>query len=383
MSTCSTDAARSTDAGRLGERMRRGRRSVDAPEPPQDPPRPTSRPAWCGQPYAQKRGRRIPAAERGWEGLGMSAAVPLIAPPSLRPRVARPAGATPDVVLLANANASGLARRPGSLELARTAMRTRGARVELQRTASLEELAAAWRELSDRRVVLVGGDGTLHAAANLPGPQPELALLPAGRANNVARSLGIPLDLAAAARLAVDGAPRALDLIAAETADETYYAVEGVSVGLHARARALYDAPNSSDVSAGIRSALGGVRGFDGITVTVSSDGSCELLSIGQLFVANFPRYGPGLRVAPAAQPDDGVLDLVTLPWTRRSALLPMLARLRRGTHVGRPGTRTWTARRVRIATGGASPIIADTKVLGTGPVTLRVVPSALAVVAP
>ena len=315
----------------------------------------------------------------------MSAAVPLIATPAaaLRPRVARPAGSTPDVVLLANANASGLARQPQTLELAQSAMRDRGARVALRRTASLDELAAAWHELSERRVVLVGGDGTLHAAANLPGPQPELALLPAGRANNVARSLGIPTDLAAAARLAVEGKPRSLDLIAAETADETYYAVEGVSVGVHARARALYDAPNSADLSAGIRSAIAGVRGFDGITVSVSSDGSCELLPIGQLFVANFPRYGPGLQVAPAAQPDDGILDVVTLDWTGRRSLLPMLARLRRGTHLGRPGTRSWTAQRIRIGTGGASPIIADTKVLGTGPVTLRVVSSALALVAP
>jgi diacylglycerol kinase family enzyme len=310
-------------------------------------------------------------------------AVPLSAGPALRRTIARPAAATRDVVLLANANASGLARQPHALELARSAMRERGARVEIQRTASLQELEATWPELAGRRVVLVGGDGTLHAAANLAGPQPELAILPAGRANNVARSLGVPLDLGAAARLAVDGKARSLDVIAAETAGATYYAVEGVSVGIHARARALYDAPNSADTWAGIRSAVAGVRGFDGMTISVSSDGSCELLSIGQLFVANFPRYGPGLQVAPAARPDDGVLDLVTLGWTGGASLLPMLARLRRGTHLRRPGTRSWTARKVRIATRGASPIIADTTVLGTGPVTLTVVPSALAVVAP
>ena len=310
-------------------------------------------------------------------------AVSLTAGPALRPRVARPASTTQDLVLLANANASGLARRPQTLDSARAVMRDRGARVEIQRTGSLDELASAWYELSGRRVVLVGGDGTLHAAANLTGPQPELALIPAGRANNVARSLGVPLDLGAAARLAVEGAPRPIDVIGAETAGETYYAVEGISVGIHARARARYDAPNSADLSAGIRSALAGVRGFDGITITVSSDGSCELLSLGQLFVANFPRYGPGLRVAPAARPDDGRLDLVTLPWTGRASLLPLLARLRRGTHLEREGARTWTAERVRIATGGASPIIADTTDLGTGPVTLRVVPSALRVVAP
>ena len=310
-------------------------------------------------------------------------ALPLTASTAPRPRVAPSRAGHRHPVLVANASASGLARSPEALELARTAMRGRGSRVETHLTASLDELAALWPNLAERRVVLLGGDGTLHAAANLPLPRPELAILPAGRANNVARSLGVPLDIGAAAELAVDGSARSLDLIAATTGDRTYLAVEGVSVGIHARARATYDAPNSADLSAGLRSALGALRGFDGLTVSVSSDGAAELLPIGQLFVANLPRYGPGLRVAPDARPDDGLLDVVALEWNGRAAVLPMLARLRRGTHLGRPGTRAWTARRVRIATGGHSPVIADTTDLGTGPVTLSAVPGALMVVAP
>ena len=60
-----------------------------------------------------------------------------------------------------------------------------------------------------------------------------------------------------------------------------------------------------------------------------------------------------------------------------------MLTRLRRGTHLGRPGVRHWRAEHVRIATGGRAPIIADTTNLGFGPVDLRVERGALAVVAP
>jgi diacylglycerol kinase family enzyme len=58
-----------------------------------------------------------------------------------------------------------------------------------------------------------------------------------------------------------------------------------------------------------------------------------------------------------------------------------MLLRLRRGTHLGRPGTETWRARSVRIATGEESPVIADTTNLGPGPVTLEVAPGALSLV--
>jgi diacylglycerol kinase (ATP) len=189
--------------------------------------------------------------------------------------------------------------------------------------------------------------------------------------------------LKAAAELAADGRPQRLDLIAAESDGLSYRALEGVSVGLHAVARASYRAPNSADLRAAVGSALRAARSFNGVTLSLSSDGVPEVLSVGQLFVANFSLYAFGLRVAPSARPDDGVLNLVALAWKGRAHIIPMVVRLRRGTHVNRPGTRTWTAERVRIATGGHSPVIADTTNLGTGPVTLEVAPAALALVAP
>jgi diacylglycerol kinase (ATP) len=283
-------------------------------------------------------------------------------------------------VLVANGSASGLDGSRGVLDAARRAL---GAGVDTYLTESVAELAATWPELEDRRVVLLGGDGTVHAAVNVASAPRELALLPAGRANNIARALGIPLDLAAAARLAIEGRPRSIDLISATNGDRTHFAVEGVSVGLHAVARASYDAPNSADVRAALRSALGAARRFGGVTLCVSSDGVPEMLNVGQLFVANLSLYGFGLRVAPAARPDDGVLDVVALPWKGRAQIVPTVARLRRGTHVHRDGTRTWTAHRVRIATGGRSPVIADTTNLGVGPVTLSVAPAALSLVTP
>src|SRR5918992_665041 len=113
---------------------------------------------------------------------------------------------SPHLLLVANANSSGLAARPELIDGALALLRLSGGRPELRKTRSLDELAAAVAD--ERRVVLMGGDGSLHAAANLPGPKPELALIPAGKANNVARSLGIPTDIEAAARLAVTGAAR-------------------------------------------------------------------------------------------------------------------------------------------------------------------------------
>jgi diacylglycerol kinase family enzyme len=283
---------------------------------------------------------------------------------------------SPHLLLVANANSSGLAARPELIDGALALLRRSGGRPELRKTSSLDELAAAVAD--ERRIVLMGGDGSLHAAANLPGPKPEFALIPAGKANNVARSLGIPTDIEAAARLAVTGAARSVDAIAAVSGERSYLAVEGVSVGFHAIARSGYSAANSADTLAGIKVGLGALANFGPLTMAVERDGALEVLRTAQLFAVNFPLYGPGLQVSPDADVSDGLLDLVTLEANGRAELLRLLAHVRRGTHLDQPGVRLVRARRIRIASGGRSPVIADTTNMGTGTVELTVVPGAL-----
>lgn len=181
----------------------------------------------------------------------------------------------------------------------------------------------------------------------------------------------------------MNGVARPLDLIEARTDDRRYLAVEGVSVGFLALARARYRSRNSADVSAALASGLAALARFRPFCVALESDDAAEVTAISQLFVANLPRYGFGLHVAPEADAADGFLDLVVIDAAGRLSVPAMLARLRRGSHVGRPDARVWRARRVRIATGGRSPVIADSTNLGSGPVDLQVLPGALKLVLP
>ena len=313
-----------------------------------------------------------------------TAAAPVLTPrpyappaPARAPRRLR--SLSPHLLLVANGNASGLTRHPELVQDSARLLRSAGARVEALVTSTLDELAFVLAG-AERRVVLLGGDGSLHAAANTPGHKPELALIPGGKANNVARSLRVPLDLDAAARLAVEGRAHPIDAIAAHTDGRRYLAVEGVSVGFHALARAQYRAKNSADTAAGIRAGLGAFTRFEPMTMAVGLDGSCELMRLSQLFVVNMPLFGPGLRVAPA-DPADGLLDVVAIEGGGRLSLLPLAARLRRGTHLGTDGVRSFRASTVRISTRGVSPVIADTTDLGSGTVELSVVPQALELV--
>lgn len=321
--------------------------------------------AGYGKPHPKTEARPIYTRSGGCKCRGMTTAQAL-APKAFAP--ARPAaaprrirGLSPHLLLVANGNASGLSRRPTLVDDSTRLLRAAGARVETRVTTTLDELHLALAS-AERRVVLLGGDGSLHAAANSPF-EVELALIPAGGANNIARSLGLPTDAVSAARLAVDGRARPVDAISVETPERHYTAVEGVSVGFHAFARTHYVAKNSTDVRAALRAGIGAVANFKPPTIAVSVEGDCRLITVAQLFVANMPLFGPSLRVAPA-DPRDGLLDVVTIEGGRR-ALLAAIPHLRRGTHVGRPGVRHERAGVIKISTGGRSPIVADTTDVG------------------
>jgi diacylglycerol kinase (ATP) len=283
------------------------------------------------------------------------------------------------LVLIANMRSSGVGRELVSSAVA--ALRSNGARVAVRETESMAELEEVVVGES-RRLVLLGGDGSVHALANLPGQRAEIALLPAGRANNIARSLGVPLDLRAAAKLASEGAGRDLDLISVKNDEREYLAVEGVSVGYLALSRVRYHGENSGDLSAALRAGLAALARFQPFPLAVEWDGNLEALRVSQFFVANLALYSFGLCVAPMADPTDHRLDLVAIESRTRPGLVRVLARLHAGKYNDTRGVRHWRAKRLRLSSG-ASPVVADSEDLGWCTVELEPAPGALRVVLP
>ncbi len=223
----------------------------------------------------------------------------------------------------------------------------------------------------------------MHALANVDLPVlPPVALLPAGRANNIARALGIPVDPVAAARLAVSGSARAVDALHVVTPRRTLFAVEGVSAGFHAAARHRYDGPNSADLAAGVRALAAELRAFRPGAVALRVDGASFAAGpAAQVFLSNLPYFGFGFRVDPVADPSDGRLEAIVLDARTRRGVVRMLAAARTGRHLERAGT-TW--RRGGSARLDAPlPLVADAEPLGVTTATVTVVPGRLRLVAP
>jgi diacylglycerol kinase (ATP) len=222
-------------------------------------------------------------------------------------------------------------------------------------------------------VVLVGGDGTLHAAANAPLARlPELALVPAGRANNIAHGLGIPTEKLEALAVAANAPARPLDALRVATPDRFIYALEAVSAGFQAEARADYRAENSADLRQGLRALGRAIWRYRPYSASVRVDGeSIRSTSAAQLFFSNLPFFGFGFKVAPGADPADGRMDAIVLEARGRARLLRLLAAARRGRHIGRRGVTRMPATRVKLSE--PLPLVADAVPLGNTTATVSV----------
>ncbi|MFG1291640.1 lipid kinase [Xanthobacter versatilis] len=231
-------------------------------------------------------------------------------------------------------------------------------------------------------VILGGGDGTLNAATSgLFDTQLPLGVLPLGTANDFARTLAIPSDLAAAADVILAGAPRPMDL--GEVNGHAFLNV--ASIGFSADlARALtHEAKRRFGVLGyGIVAArlLMQSRLF---TAFIEHDGTVEQVRTLQVSVGNGRHYGGGMTVEATATADDGRLDFYSLEvdhWWRLLALLPAL---RRGTQGAWDDVRAFRTTEVVVRTSRPRPVNTDGELVTFTPAHFRIRPGAIHVYTP
>lgn len=228
---------------------------------------------------------------------------------------------------------------------------------QLVLTASLDELRETLLTSGGRRVVLMGGDGSLHAALQLlwdSGATRDvgaLGLVPLGTGNDLARSLRLPLDPVAAARLAATGTPRGLELLVDSHERITVNTVHaGIGASATAKAQRLKSRLGVAAYPVGAAWAgFGAGRGFrlrvevDGHVVAAGDD---PVLMVG---IGIGGTIGGGTPLVPGADPHDGVADVVVSASTGPFARLGFAAGLRQGVHVERQDVTTAKGKVVEV----------------------------------
>lgn len=254
-------------------------------------------------------------------------------------------------------------------------------------TRDAEHLAAeARRAASDgvERLIVVGGDGTVHRVLDaLSDSATALGIVPAGTGNDLASVLGFPLDPEGALERCLGAGIRRIDL--GEVEGRPFAGTGGVGFDGEVARRVRDGRIRHLGPAAYALAAVAALGRFRPPRIVVEHDGGTVDQRALFAVVANSPRFGGGMRIAPEASLDDGRLDLVFVRAMGTLALLRAFPRVYAGRHLDDPRvTFARTSRatfRVDVPVtvwGDGEPIVE----VESGAIAFRVRPRALAVIA-
>ncbi len=260
--------------------------------------------------------------------------------------------------------------------------------VEVVPTRTVEDLVAQVQAgvlRGDRRILVAGGDGTVHQAIqHLAGTSTALGIVSCGSGNDLARSLGLPLEGVPAMERALSGTPRRIDL--GRIGDRRFVGAAGIGLNSEvarcANTRVRWVRGRWIYPYAVIRALLG----FHAAPTTLESIDGNERYEGAPMLVllANTPYLGGGMLAAPDAEVDDGRLDAIVLErMSRLGLLLIALPKVYSGRHMGLRKVRSFRVADAILTTHRTMPIYADGEPIAeSGPtgISIRTEPGALSV---
>lgn len=260
-----------------------------------------------------------------------------------------------------------------------------GHRVERIEPDGPDDVAPAIERTGPDRVVAVGGDGLIHhALPALVGTDTVLGLVPSGTGNDFARALGLPRRRSAATDR-TRGPATAVDVLGVEHGDGSHSLVAtALTAGFSGR---VNETANARDFPRGqlkytvaSLTELRRLEAFDlgvqmGESDTIVGTESCSFFA-----AANTRFFGGGMAIAPEADAVDGRLHLTIVGEVPAWQLAAVLPTVFVGQHVRHPSVRVLSADKIGLCHD--QQLWADGELIGSGSVTVAVVPKALFVAA-
>ena len=285
-------------------------------------------------------------------------------------------------LLLVNPSA-GAGRAVRRLPAIEAEMRARGLEYRLVETTGVEHgcaeavAAAGAGEIT----VVCSGDGLIGKVGGaLAGSDGPLGVIPGGRGNDLARAVGIPTDPARAVAVLAAGNRRRIDV--GEANGNRFLCI--ASCGFDS------DANRIANESRFIRgslvyayAALKALWQWRPAEFKVAVDGDETTFRGYSVIVANSKAYGGGMFVAPEAELDDGLLDIVTIAEVGKRRFLVNLPKLFKGTHVANPEVGTSRGAVIEVRADRPFAVYADGDHLTDLPATVSLLPGALELIAP
>ncbi|HEX8472824.1 MAG TPA: diacylglycerol kinase family protein [Pyrinomonadaceae bacterium] len=270
-----------------------------------------------------------------------------------------------------------------------------------ERAGDATLIAAREAEAGRRFIIACGGDGTISEVANgilRSGARAELGVLPSGTGGDFRRTLRISEGANEAARELREGQTRRMDVgrvtfINQEGEEESRYFLNVASLGMggavveRVKENPLAWLPaNASRVLGGrvvfAAAALQTTLTFKQPTVEIQIDDRPAFrLRLTNLCVANAQYFGGGMKVAPNAKLNDGLLDIISIGDLSQLGILANSYRIYLGTHLGMQKVKHRRAKRLTAHSADPDETVRleiDGELAGRLPATFQVVPDAL-----
>jgi YegS/Rv2252/BmrU family lipid kinase len=263
------------------------------------------------------------------------------------------------------------------------ALDARRADFRVQRTKGLEhgaEQALLAIEAGELPVVM-SGDGLLGAVGGaMAGAETPLGIIPGGRGNDLARVLGVPADPEQAVATLFAGHSRRIDV--GEANGKRFLGIVSVGFDSECNRRANEVKLIRSNLVY-VYSLFRTLAGWKPARFTIRVDDERTRLSGYSVSVANNSTFGGGMRIAPGADLEDGLFDVIAIGEVGKLRFLANLPKVFKGTHVNGDEVSVFRASHLELTASKAFPVYADGEHLTDLPASLRVLPRALSVLTP
>lgn len=179
-----------------------------------------------------------------------------------------------------------------------------------ERAGHAPELAERALELGVKRVIAVGGDGTINEVGRVVvGTDCEFGLVPMGSGNGLARHIGIPLDFDKALALSATGS--AIKVDTGEADGRPFFNVMGI--GFDAEVGRRFNETEGRGLLNYMKEGWKAFRGYESLQCNIETPNCTKSLSAYIVAVANSSQYGSNAFIAPDASMTDGKLNLVAI----------------------------------------------------------------------
>jgi diacylglycerol kinase (ATP) len=246
---------------------------------------------------------------------------------------------------------------------------------------SIAELVRRHRDTIDR-VIVGGGDGTMNCAAPaLVEADLPLGILPMGTANDLARTLEIPADLAMACEVICAGKLLRIDLGRAN--DRYFFNAASIGLGAQVTRRLSSEIKSRWGVLGYARTVYEAIKTARPFSAIITCDGRTEYVRSMQIAVGNGRFYGGGMSISHDATIDDERLDLYSLKPLTFWQLLKLAPALRAGHHKDLEAVKVLRGREIEVRTRKSKSVTTDGELSTRTPARFKVVPKALSVYVP